>query len=436
MERTAKSYHAGLYCRLSRDDAQLGESSSISTQKAILTSYCVEQGYPIHDFYIDDGVSGLTFDRPGFKRLLTDIESGLVDLVITKDLSRLGRDYIMMGYYTEIYFPTKDVRYLALSDGFDSDKEANDIAPFMNILNDMYARDVSRKVKAAKFQRAKQGLFTSGQGPYGYRVEKGKLVPDLTAAENVRLIFQLAMDGYGNVRIAQELEARRIKNPGAYKNEHQDARFARYGRLDGSAAYVWCPATINDILTNPVYLGTLVSHRTEVLNYKTKLSRSVPKDQQIITEGAHAAIIPEDLFHQVQMIRAHHRCPAAQSRENLFRGLLFCDCCGHPLSIAHRKLKYREEDQYRCMHHYYHPEDCPKTHAIYHEMLYGYVLKEIQTLGKSMHRRKIQSPISEYKEITALTPEILHAVIERIEIGHVSRKAQPKRVIQIRWKLT
>ena len=208
-----KVYTAGLYLRLSKDDDQKGESISISTQRSILVDYCETHGYKIHRIYVDDGYSGLNFNRPGFQSLLDDINQGLINMVITKDLSRLGRDYIMTGYYSEIFFPSEGIRYVAVSDDFDSLKERNDLAPFKNILNDMYARDISRKVKNAKHHRAKQGLFIGSQTPYGYQKDpdrSGRLIVDPEAAEVVRLIFSLAESGAGNIAIAKELETREI----------------------------------------------------------------------------------------------------------------------------------------------------------------------------------------------------------------------------------
>ena len=152
-----QKYIAGIYCRLSKDDDRPGESMSIETQRAMLTEYCAKNNLEIYDVYVDDGFTGTNFERKAFQRLLNDIDAGTVNMVLTKDLSRLGRDYIQMGYYTEIYFPSKGIRYVALNDGYDSQSGTNDIAPFMNILNDMYARDISRKIKAAKHQRAKKG---------------------------------------------------------------------------------------------------------------------------------------------------------------------------------------------------------------------------------------------------------------------------------------
>lgn len=166
------TYCAGLYCRLSKDDEQRGESVSIGTQRSILENYCREHGYNIQKVYVDDGYSGLNFNRPGFQELLDDIDRGTINMVITKDLSRLGRDYIMTGYYSEIFFPGKSVRYIAVADNFDSIRNDNGIAPFKNILNDMYARDISRKVKSAKHQRARNGIQKIAQPPYGYTTSK------------------------------------------------------------------------------------------------------------------------------------------------------------------------------------------------------------------------------------------------------------------------
>lgn len=432
------TYAAGLYLRLSKDDEQQGESVSIGTQRSILTDYCEHHGYFIYKTYIDDGYSGLNFARPGFQELLQDVERGAVNMVITKDLSRLGRDYIMTGYYSEIYFPSNGVRYIALADNFDSLNGGNDIAPFKNILNDMYARDISQKIKNAKRQRAKQGLFISGQTPYGYQKDpdnRSRLIVDPEAAGVVRLIFSLAEQGLGNIAIASELEARQIIIPSVYKFQHGDKKYSRFPAVKSGKHYAWCASTIGQMLADRVYLGELACLKTEVVNYKTKQSAPVPVERQIITPNAHEAIITQEQFDKIREVRASHMCSANTRRFNLFRGKLFCDCCGHPLTISRQKLKYRTTDIYLCMHHYHRREECPKTHCIYHEMLYPYVLQQIQNFAKSMKRRKVNSPIKEYAEITELSPEILDAVIERIEIGHLTKKSKPGNVIQIYWKL-
>ena len=431
---TKQLYHAGLYCRLSKDDDQLGESVSISTQRAILSTHCQEQGYKIFDVYIDDGYSGLNFERPDFQRLLTDIKAGKVNMVLTKDLSRLGRDYIMTGYYSEIFFPSQGVRYIALNDNYDSSNSENDIAPFKNILNEMYAKDISRKVKSAKRQQAKDGKVIGGQAPYGYVIKNHKLMVDPEAAQVVQMIFELASQGLGEVEICKQLELRKIETPGYYKELHGKIDSTYY--RDKQQPYRWNSRTVHKILNDQVYIGNLITLKTETVNYKTKQRVSTPQERRFSTLGAHEAIVTQEQIEKAKLARQHHICPASYHRENIFRGILYCDCCGHQLSIAHRKLTHREDDLYRCMHHHYHTEECPRTHAIYHSMLYPYVLSQVRAFAKSMKKRKIQSPLLDFGEITELTPDILKCAIERIEVGHVSRKSIPSKVVRIYWKLT
>lgn len=422
----AKSnYSVGIYCRLSKDDEQSGESVSIGTQRSILTDYCLQHGYTIYKVYTDDGYSGLNFNRPGFKELLEDVERGAVNMVITKDLSRLGRDYIMTGYYSEIFFQTKGVRYIALADDVDSLRGTNEIAPFKNILNEMYARDVSKKVKNAKRQRAKQGLFIGSQAPYGYQKDpnnKNQLIIDPEVAEVVSQIFSLALDGLGSVAIASELEKQRIPTPAVYKYQHGDQRFARYSSIQNGDHYSWRSATISQILTNRVYTGELISMKTETQNCKTKLRSVVSEDHRILTPNAHDVIVSTEIFEQVQLVRSTHRCPAKSKRENIFRGKLFCECCGHPLMISKKRLKDRESDVYVCMYHYTRPDLCPQTHQVYHEILSAYVLQQIQHIARSMKRRKINSLIKEYSSVEKLTALIINDTIEKIEVGHLENK--------------
>lgn len=432
-----KMFQAGLYLRLSKDDERQGESVSIETQRSILTDYCLSHGYTIYKEYVDDGYSGLNFQRPGFQKLLQDVENGAINMVITKDLSRLGRDYIMTGYYCEVFFPAKDVRYIALADGVDSLKGNNDILPFKNILNDMYARDISQKIKTAKHQRAKQGYFIGYQSPYGYRKSEDSpmhLVVDPETAQVVKTIFSLAEDGLGNIAIAHELKAREIITPAVYKFERGDKRFASNPSVANGKPYDWCAATVGQILNNRVYLGELTSLKTEVVNYKTKQRVRTPEDQRIITEKAHEPIISNAQFENVARIREDHFCPANIKRDNLFRGKLFCECCGHPLVLSVKQLKYRRTDIYFCMYHYKHPEICPKTHRVYHEILYPYVLSQIRSFAKNMKRRKTDLLIGKYATIEELTPQVLEDTIKRIEIGHVKHNSRPQSVIQIYWK--
>lgn len=430
-------YSAGLYLRLSKDDDGKNESVSIGTQRDILTDYCNENGFAIYDVYIDDGYSGMNFDRPRFQEMLNDIECGLINMVITKDLSRLGRDYIMTGYYSEIFFQSKGVRYIALADDVDTLYGHNEIAPFKNILNDMYAQDISKKVKNAKHQRAKQGLYIGSDAPYGYLRDSttGKLVVDPEAAEAVRTIFSLSCTGFGSVAIANELKRQKIETPSYYKFKNGKTRYSGFPSVIRGEPYSWNTTAINHILTNPVYTGTLVSLKTEILNCKTKARIKVPEEHRVTIYNAHEAIISQEQFDEVAALRANISCNANTRRFNLFRGKLFCECCGHPLAISKKELLAGTVDMYLCMHHYHRPDVCPKTHRVYHDMLYPYVLQQIRSFAASMKRRKVNSHLSQYTDIKELTPEILADVIERIEISHVNKNSKPGSVIHIYWKL-
>ena len=287
-------YRAALYCRLSKDDEQAGDSVSIETQRMMLTGFCYERGFKIYEVYTDDGYSGLNFNRPAFQRMLEDIDRGKVNMVVTKDLSRLGRDYIQTGYYTDIYFSQKKVRYIAINDNIDTSREDNDIAPFKNILNDMYAKDLSRKVKSAKRQRAYQGLYISAQAPYGYKVDpedKNHLIVDEEAAEVVWEIFDLALERYTLVQISDILTKRGIITPGAYKALNGDTRFTKHHDRSSSG---WCYQTVRKILRDQVYTGDMVNHKCEILNYKTKERSNVPKEKQIIVADRHEPIVSHE----------------------------------------------------------------------------------------------------------------------------------------------
>ena len=262
-----------------------------------------------------------------------------------------------------------------------------------------------------------------------------RLIVDPEAAQTVKTVFLLAEHGLGSVAIAKEMEVRHIMSPAAYKFQNGDKRYANYYSVNSGDSCKWSETTVSEILCNRVYIGELSALKTEVTNCKTKQRTVVPRSKQIITPHAHESIISVDQFERVQKIRATHPCPAKRQRYNIFRGILFCECCGHPLAISKKQLKGRVADMYLCMYHYSHPEVCPKTHRVYHDMLYPYVLQQVKAFAKSMKRRKVNSPISNFADIEELTPEILDAVIERIEISHVRYNSKPGSVIHIYWKL-
>jgi DNA invertase Pin-like site-specific DNA recombinase len=316
-------YNAALYLRLSKDDDLIGDSSSIQTQRLMLERYCKDNGYSIFDVYIDDGYSGTNFNRPNFIRMLDDIENKKVNMVITKDLSRLGRDYIQTGYYTEVYFISKNIRYIAINDGFDTKNPENDIAPFKNILNDMYAKDLSKKVKLAKKQRAMKGYFISPTAPYGYKKHPqdiNRLVVDEAVADNVRLVFQLALEGNGCTRIAKELSRRRITIPSTYKSRNGETTFDRFGKdKDEEFHHKWCKMTVQTMMKDRVYVGDMVNNKFEVISYKSDKLRKVPQDKLIIVEKTHEPIVSREDFDTVQKLMKSRHSPRKYNHDNIFK---------------------------------------------------------------------------------------------------------------------
>jgi len=390
-------YNAAIYCRLSKDDEQAGESVSIGTQKMMLEKYCLEQGFPICDVYADDGYSGLNFNRPEFNRLLTDIDNGKVNLVIPKDLSRLGRDYIQTGYYTDIYFSKKKVRYIAVNDGVDTNKDDNDIAPFKNILNDLYAKDLSRKVKSAKRQRAYSGYYISAQTPYGYKVNpanKNQLIIDDEPSVTVKEMFRLALAGNSTVQITKILTERKILIPSFYKAKNGDTRFDRYsnGKSEDDI-YKWCNATVQQILKNRIYTGDMENHKFEVANYKTKERVKVPKEQHIIVKNTHEAIVSHEDFDKVQdLVKMRHR-PKKHEIDNVFKSLVFCSDCGNRMTFEIKSRKYLKREILICRYHFRNPEKCKHYNYIYYEDLYDTVLDRIQKVAKGIESGELMRSV-------------------------------------------
>ena len=368
---------AAIYCRLSKDDEQSGESVSIETQRMLLTNYCLNQNFEIVDLYIDDGYSGLNFNRPSFKRLISDLEDGKFDIVITKDLSRLGRDYIQTGYYIDVYFSTKQIRYIAVNDGIDTLSDNNDIAPFKNILNDMYAKDLSRKVKSAKHQRAKNGLYISAQPPYGYKVDplnRNKLIIDPEPTKVVKQIFELAKLGNNYSEISRILELQKTISPSAYKALNGDTRFLKFASKE--QIYKWPYQTVKAIISNRVYVGDMVNHKVETVNYKTKERVRIPIENQIVVQHTHEAIIERALFESINNSFAMRR-QANHCYENIFKGLLFCAECGEEMQLIARKTKTGDRPMFRCAKHAVDPSSCIHHHYIYYDDILNEIKNQI-----------------------------------------------------------
>lgn len=340
-----KSFRVGLYIRLSREDGDKEESSSVTNQREILKRYVSEQpNFFIVKEYVDDGWTGANFDRPKFKEMIADIEAGIIDTVITKDLSRLGRERLGVGHYTEIYFPEHNVRYIALLDNIDTyfDAGMNDMAPFKGVINDMYVRDISKKIRSSLIERKKAGNFLGVTAPYGYQKDpnnKFHLIINEKEAEVVKRVFRLYLEGNGLTRIAQILTKDGIPVPGESRDIGKTRRTALYSS--------WKQTTIRRILDNRVYLGELVQFKRRKINYKSKRRITVPEEERYICRGTHEAIIDEESFNAVQNILKENKSFKDTKHDYLFKGLLFCSECGARLNVTYSNYALKRYGEYR-----------------------------------------------------------------------------------------
>ena len=333
----SKIFNVAIYVRLSREDERSIESESITNQKDYLTRYVLDQGWNLVDVFADDGYSGTNFNRPDFNRLLTYIVSKKVNLVITKDLSRLGRDYIDTGYYLERYFPERGIRYIALNDGIDTfeNNSNNDMSPFKSVMNDFYARDISKKVRSTINQKRKNGEFIGSFAPYGYLKDsqnKNKLVIDEATAGVVRKIFNMFVNGTSLIKIALALNNEKISSPRAHKKQTSNYK-GRDGELD-----VWSFETIKYILTNPTYSGNVTQNRYTKINYKTEKLKKVSRESWITVNDTHEGIIDEETFQHVQEIfgvRDYETKYAPKDGvRHLLSGMIFCGDCGSRMTFV------------------------------------------------------------------------------------------------------
>lgn len=360
-----KHFLAAMYLRLSRDDSDVGEvtgrdgtvkaeSNSIGSQRDIIRAFIHEQqDIELYDIYVDDGFSGSNFDRPEFKRMMEDIEAGRVNCVIVKDLSRFGRDYIESGRYIQKVFPTLHVRFIALTDHYDSfhadEGESGIILPVKNFINDSYCRDISTKVKSQFEVKRKNGEYISPFAPYGYRKtenNRNKLEKDEYAAEVVKSIFDWRIDGLAIAAIAERLNGLGILSPREYK---KSIGLNFKGGFSGAAKSLWSSATVKRILNNEIYLGHMVQGKTEKINYKLKRSIEKPKEKWIKVENTHEAIISEDTFQIVQnLMKADGRISPTTDKESFFMGILFCGDCGEQMIRRINRYKNTKRYYYIC----------------------------------------------------------------------------------------
>lgn len=328
------AYHVALYIRLSKEDESEGPSQSVTNQKSLLEEFVKQHRLSVYDTYIDDGWSGTSFDRPDFQRMIADIEAKKVNMVITKDLSRLGRDYIMTGHYMERYFPEKRVRYISLLDGIDTGVEstANDITPFRAIMNDMYAKDISKKIRSVKRDKQRKGQFIGGKPMYGYKMhptEKNKIVIDEEVAPIVRRIFAMALDGMSCRKIATTLNEEGIPTPATYAGLPVGS--------PGPYTGLWSSERISEMLQNETYIGNMVQGRQIKINYKSKKCLKQDRANWIIVEGTHEPIVDIETFRKVQMLVESRKHTRSRTYDFLLKGLIFCHECGYPLATLNRK---------------------------------------------------------------------------------------------------
>lgn len=364
-------YTAALYMRLSKDDDGAAESASIITQRKMLRSYAAEHGYVVFDEYVDDGWSGTNFDRPDFKRMIGDIEAKKVNMVITKDLSRLGRDYITAGQYTEIYFPSKGVRYIAIHDGYDSDSPYSDIAPFKNVINEMYARDTSKKIRSAFATKMQDGAYIAAFAPYGYQkdpVDKNHLVVDGQSGQVVKRIFRMAAEGAPPAEIARSLNERGIPPPAVYRcMTHDGLEVSAYSKRQE-----WTSATITKMLRNVVYLGHIAQGKTTKISFKSHLTLSNPRDEWIVVENTHEALVDQETFDLVRRRTMARTCEKKGTFYNLFSGIAKCADCGRNMSTTGTRKKGSPANLTCGGYKLYGAEEC-SNHFIDYNVLYEIV---------------------------------------------------------------
>ena len=362
MNQSNQIRKTALYCRLSQDDGIEGDSNSIQNQKAILQKFAEDHHFPSPCFYVDDGFSGGTFQRPAFQQMISDMENGEIGIIVTKDLSRLGRNQLHTGLYIEERFPMFGVRYIAINDNVDTDSsESNDLMPFKNLFNEWFIRDTSRKIRAVLKAKAERGERLGTRAPYGYRKDPGtkKLIVDDEAAAIVRRIFAMCASGSGPSQIARILKKEQILTPTMYA-------YTRFGIthtcLDTAHPYNWSDSAIANLLENEIYLGNTVNMKHSSRSYKDKRRVEHPREECLVFENTHPALITREVWDMVQRVRKNKRRLTKMEEQNKYSGLVFCADCGsnmvlhraHTMSASYNHFTCRtyKKDGEACTGHY------------------------------------------------------------------------------------
>ena len=350
-----------LYCRLSRDDELQGDSNSIVNQKNILSKYAKESGFKNLQFFVDDGFSGTNFNRPSWNDLIALVEDNRVGAIIVKDMSRLGRDYLKVGFYTEVMFVEKNIRFVAINNGIDSANQTDsDFTPFLNIINEWYAKDTSKMIKAVMKAKGESGKHLTTRPPFGYMKspdDKTKWIVDDEAAQIVKKIFALCLEGYGTSQIARILKDKKILTPFSYWNSKGQAF------KSSKNPYNWSADTIAGIIEKKEYLGHTVNFKTYKQSYKSKKKCTNPEENQMIFENTHEAIIDVDTWERVQELRKNKRRPTRTGKTNMFSGIAYCADCGQKLYYCTSKYFESRQDHFVCSTSRKGKEEC-STHFI------------------------------------------------------------------------
>ena len=415
-----------LYCRLSHDDERAGDSLSIENQKRILEAYAKDHGLIPYTFYIDDGWSGANFERPGFTEMMDAVENGAVKTVVTKDLSRLGRNYLQVGLFTEITFPKKGVRFIAINDGVDSAQGDNDMSALKNLFNEWLLRDTSRKIKAVFKSKGMSGVPITSQPVYGYlKGPDGHFIVDPEAAPVVKQIFSLCLAGNGPTKIARMLTEQNIPTPGTmeYRRTGSDRRY--YPDYECK----WSANTVAHILERREYLGHTVNFKTAKVSYKVKASVPNPEDKVMVFEHTHEAIIDEATWERVQELRKQRKRPNRYDEVGLFSGLLFCADCGHVMYQQRYQNKNRKQDCYICGSYKKRTRDCT-AHFIRTDLLTAGVLSNLRQVTEyaAKHESRFVKLLIQQNEIggkrkTAAATKQLEQAQERIsEVSRIIKR--------------
>lgn len=408
----------GIYCRLSKDDNTGVESNSITNQKLYLTDYVKQRGWVIYKIYIDEGKSGTNFDRDGFKEMISDIETKRIDCVVVKDLSRLGRNYLDSGYYIEKYFPEHRIRFIAVNDSLDSNDGENDFGPFKNIINEWYAKDISKKIKFSFSVKAKQGTLLQGFAPYGYLKCEDRVDYEIDeeVADYIRYIFNSIYNNIPAKDVINYLKKNKVYVPGYYNYLKKGINKEKYESYTEEKKYAWDYWKLDMILTNEIYIGTLVNFKRKKLSFRSKKLVENDPEKMVKVYDRFPPIISKEVFDKVSEIR-HQKYRAPRNDQNIFSRLVFCADCGKKMTL--RKQGYKNRSHIL----YYHCSHC-NGHYIRLDLLKQQVIDDFKELKEFISSVPQDEFVNEINKINKKKAERINRVDTKEYNSSVERKVQ------------